>query len=325
MPSQNYYKILGVRRDASTEEIKRTFRRLARKYHPDVNPQGPKSADKFREVHSAYLILVDEERRKMFDTLLDVEDNPESYSENTPSSLHKRTWVYSTSDLGAKSSDVINLKQTGTQYEEAGDYVSEDYFDKLQNIIDISHANVEYEENTSPVVGDDLRYDLHISFKESFTGGQRKFRFIDPKTGQKKSLLINFPKGVKDGHKLALEGRGMPGKNGGQDGDLYVVIHVEDHDFFSREGDDLILSREIPYSMAILGGEISVETLDGGMTVEVPKKTKDGAYLRVKSWGFYNDANQTRGDLLVKVKIFVPDRINLFQKRVIEELKKLGL
>ncbi len=319
---KDYYAILGIDKDSTKDEIKKAYRKLARRFHPDINPQEPSSGEKFVEINKAYIILSDVKRREMYDTIWDVEINPQAYQDVKGVPISKRTWVFRTPEIKVEPSNYIKLNRTSR---ETRAIKKTDVFKDLPTVFDVSKINKNIRESSAPRDGDDLRYDLEISFMESFNGGQKQFRFMDPSSDTKKSLIISYSKGVRDGNILRLEGKGMPGVAGGSNGDLYVVIRVKSHQTLKRKGDDVIVVQEIHYTTAILGGEISVSGIVENFKIIVPPKTKDSTLLRVLERGFFNDSNQKRGDFLVKVKIKVPDRINAFQKKKLDELRNLGL
>lgn len=320
---EDYYKILDLERDATLEEIKRSYLKLARRYHPDVNPKEDKSGEKFKQVNRAYVLLSNSNRRRMYDAIRDVEKDPFKYQKKeTP--ISRRTWSVDIKEGVREDSNVINFSKVNKSNKHKGI----DPFSDLRNIVDLTEKESDtIEGGGSPSFrrGEDLRYDLEIPFMEAFNGTKKKFKFRDPKTGDIKSLIIHLGRGVYDNYKLRLEGKGMPGKKGGESGDLYVVVHVKKHPKFRRIEDDIYISREIKYSTAILGGKIKAEGIEGNLRVNVPPLTKDSSLLKVRQKGFYNLESQKRGDLFIEVRIKVPESLNEKQKEEIEDLKNLGL
>jgi curved DNA-binding protein len=320
---EDYYKILDLERDATLEEIKRSYLKLARRYHPDVNPKEDKSGEKFKQVNRAYVLLSNSNRRRMYDAIRDVEKDPFKYQKKeTP--ISRRTWSVDIKEGVREDSNVINFSKVNKSNKHKGI----DPFSDLRNIVDLTEKEsdtIEGEGSPSFRRGEDLRYDLEICFMDAFNGTKKKFKFRDPKTGDIKSLIIHLGRGVYDNYKLRLEGKGMPGKKGGESGDLYVVVHVKKHPKFRRIEDDIYISREIKYSTAILGGKIKAEGIEGNLRVNVPPLTKDSSLLKVRQKGFYNLESQKRGDLFIEVRIKVPESLNEKQKEEIEDLKNLGL
>ncbi len=329
----NYYRLLKVSKNATKEEIKIAFFKLARKYHPDVNPEENKSGEKFKEINRAYIILSDDKRREIYDKIRDVEENPSFYQNRRGFPGSKRTWVYKTPDIlkgqhsKIKSPPEIRLYQDVHNSNKPKSY---DFFNGLEKVIDVSSKKGDFtqsktiRESNVPRDGNDLRYDMEISFMESFRGGEKTFRFQDPVSDLKKNLIVKFEKGIKDNQKLRIKGRGMPGINGGKPGDLYVVIHVKNHPRFKRKDDDVYIERVIPFTTAILGGNIEVPGLEKKLKINIPPCTKNSKII-VENQGFFNMKSNIRGNLYVKIRIKIPDEINDFQRKKLEELRDLGL
>jgi DnaJ-class molecular chaperone len=337
--AKNYYDILGVEKTASKEEIKRAFRKMARKYHPDVNPDEAKSGEKFKEINEAYSILSDDKKREMFDKFGVVDGDPSMYQQwggRAPSGgqVHRSpdgtTYYYSTSgspgnvdfsDIFSNFGNSQNSRRTGgfDVFNDLGDI-----FDVFSNRGGSTRARSPNYRNI-PREGEDLRYDMEISFMEAFHGGKSKVQYKDPTDGTDKVLTVTIPRGVKEGQKLRLKGKGMPGENGGPSGDLYIVVHVKKHKIFERDEDDVYITQEIPFTTAVLGGKIQVPGIENKITVTIPAGTKDSSMLRLKNKGFYKINSQERGNLLIKVKIEVPKRLNRKQKELLEQLKELGI
>ncbi|MBD3195316.1 MAG: DnaJ domain-containing protein [Candidatus Lokiarchaeota archaeon] len=324
---KDYYKVLGVNKSATTADIKRAYRKLARKYHPDVNPKEDKSGEKFKIINRAYVILNNKKRRIMYDTIRDVEKNPAAYREKNSIPGSKRQWTYNITKGKIKPEKFIKLQRVSASSITSEDpFEDHEIFDSLNNIIDVSWNSSTSRRSGLPRDGDDLRYDLHIDFVEAYYGGTKEFKFFDPRSKIEKSLIVSFSRGVKNNEIIRLEGKGMPGLNGGEDGDLYVVVHVKEHFLFKRKGNNLHVLKEVNFSKAILGGVIKVEGIEGVFSVNVPPKTKDGTLLRIPEKGFYiSSENNERGDFIIEIRIRIPDKINKFQKDKILDLERLGL
>ncbi|MFX1498142.1 MAG: DnaJ C-terminal domain-containing protein [Promethearchaeota archaeon] len=332
---KDYYKILGVPKTATKEEIKRAFRKMARKYHPDVNPDEPKSGEKFKEVNEAYGILSDDKKREMYDRFGVVEGDPSSYQQWTEGfprggSVHtspdgRTTYYYSTSSNpgGFDFNEIFGNKRSSR-----GGF---DFFNDLGDIFDVfsrggtGSTRARSQSYNYPREGDDLRYDMEINFMDAFHGGKMKIQYKDPISGEIRNLTVNVPKGIKDDQKLRLKGKGMPGENGGSAGDLYIAVHIKPHSIFERREDDLYVEQEIPFSVAALGGKITVPSINNTLTVTVPPGTTDGSTLRLKNQGFSIINSEERGNLLVKIKIKIPEKVNKTQKQLIEKLQAVGL
>ena len=336
--AKDYYNVLGLEKGASKEEIKRAFRKLARKYHPDVNPDEGKSGEKFKEINEAYSILNDDKKREMYDKFGVVEGDPSSYQqwggnpggERVHRSPDGTTYYYSTSGApgNVDFNDIFSNFRSSKRSQSSGGY---DFFNDLGDIFDVfsnrggsTRARSTRNQNY-PREGDDLRYDMEISFMDAFLGGKRQVQYRDPATGSNQTLTITIPRGVRDDQKLRLKGKGMPGENGGAPGDLYIVVHVKDHDLFERDGDDVYVDHEIPFTTATLGGKTQVPGIENSISVTVPPGTADSTVLRLKEKGFYKLNSEKRGNQLVRVKIKVPHKTSKKQKELLEQLKATGL
>jgi DnaJ-class molecular chaperone len=339
--AKDYYQLLGINKGASKEEIKRAFRKMARKYHPDVNPDEPKSGEKFKEINEAYSILSDDKKREMYDKFGVVEGDTSTYNNwggapggsRVYQSPDGTTYYYSTSNSpgGFDFSDIFS-NFGGSRGNGGSRGVSGfDFFNDLGDIFDVfsnkgTSSRVKTNNfGTRPIEGDDLRYDMEIDFMDAFNGGEKRITYKDPTTGQMKTLKVKIPKGIKDQQKLRLKGKGMPGVNGGPSGDLYINVNIRSHPIFKIDGDDLLVEKEIPFTTAVLGGKIQVPGIEKTLNVTVPPGTSDGSILRLKNQGFYHTGSERRGSELVKISIIVPTKLNKVQKELLEKLQSNGL
>ena len=335
--AKDYYKTLGINKGASKEEIKRAFRKMARKYHPDVNPDESKSGEKFKEINEAYNILNDDKKREIYDKFGVVKGDTSTYQQwgGAPrdsrgySSPDGTTYYYSTS--GSPGGFDFN-EIFGNRNNSRSSFGGFDFFNDLGDIFDVfsrrgngSTRARSPHNNNSPREGDDLRYDMEIDFMDAFYGGKKKVQYKDPITGQIKTLNVNIPKGIKDDQKLRLKGKGMQGENGGPPGDLYIAIHIKKDPRFERKDDDIYIEQEVPFTTAVLGGKIQVQGIEKNLNVSIPLGTNDSSLLRLKNQGFYKINSSQRGNLLVKIKIKIPKKLNKNQKELLERLKESGL
>ncbi len=344
MPKKDYYKVLGVDKSASKDEIKRAFRKKARKYHPDVNPDEPRSGEKFKEINEAYRILSDDEKREMYDKFGVVEGEMPSQDQwggfgdtgegggrvyRTPDG---RTVYYSTSGSPGGGFDFSDIFGGGRGGGIGGGF---DFFSDLKDIFDVFGGGSRGGRRTSgqrytsrttmPREGEDLKYDMSIDFMEAYYGGKKRIQYRNPTTGTTETLTVKIPRGIMEGQKLRLKGKGMPGSDGGKAGDLYINIHINDHPVFERRGDDIYITEEIPFTTAVLGGKVSVQGIDRSLNVTVPAGTEDSTTLRLKNQGFPKVNSNERGNLMVKIKIKVPSKLNKKQKELLRQLKETGL
>ena len=335
--SKDYYKVLGISKNASKEEIKRAFRKMARKYHPDVNPDEQKSGEKFKEINEAYTILSDDKKKEMYDKFGVVDGEPSNYQQrgrggsqggNVYQGPDGTTYYYSGSGSpgGFDFNDIFGQSRRSRKKSSGNDYFNDlgDIFDVFSNLGGSTRARSNRPTNYQRE-GEDLRYDMEIGFMDAFIGGKRKVQYKDPSTGENSNLTINIPRGIRDDHKLRLKGKGMPGENGGNAGDLYIVVHIQQHDQFKREEDDIYINQEILFTTAVLGGKIQVPGIEKNITVSVPPNTKDNTVLRLKNKGFYKLNSEERGNQLLTIHVKIPSKVSKKQKELLEELKTTGL
>ena len=337
--AKDYYKILGLEKNASKDEIKRAFRKLARKYHPDVNPDEPKTGERFKEINEAYSILSDDKKREMYDKFGVVEGDPSSYQQwgggmpqggRVQRGPDGTTYYYSTSGSPG-GFDFSEIFGNGGKSRSSRGFGGFDFFNDLGDIFDVFSKqgtstrvrNGGFENR--PVEGDDLRYDMEIDFMDAFQGGNRKISYKDPNTGQQTTITVKIPRGIKNQQKLRLKGKGMPGLNGGPPGDLYINVNIRSHPNFKLKGSDIYTEKEIPFTTAVLGGKIEVPGIEKDLNVTVPAGTKDGSLLRLKNQGFYETGSETRGNHLIKIRIKVPKKLKKEQRELLEKLQKTGI
>ncbi|MHA1785636.1 MAG: DnaJ C-terminal domain-containing protein [Candidatus Helarchaeota archaeon] len=330
---KDLYKILGIKKGASEEDIKRAFRKMARKYHPDVNPGDKTAEQKFKEVNEAYQILMDPKKKEMYDKFGVIDGDPSSgpFGAGGP---HVRkgpggyTYTWSSSGPGGFDfSEIFGRKSGKRSHVNIGDF---DFFNDLGDIFDVfggggrstrGRRNVRV-----PQAGEDLRYDLSITFEESFFGAKKVIKYQKPNSTKMKTLTVTIPRGIKNGQKLRIAGEGMPGTNGGQNGDLYINVIVEKHPIFTRKNDDLLCEVSIPLTTAILGGKIKVPSIEKeNLTINIPPGTQPEGKLRLKGKGFYRMNSSERGNQIVKIKVMIPRKLTSKQKEYVEKLREEGL
>lgn len=290
---KDYYKILGVNKDASEEEIKKAFRKLAHVYHPDK--AGGDEA-KFKEANEAYAVLSDKKKRAQYDT----------YGSAGPGAGGFQGGF----DPSGFGFDFSGFGQGGFDPGDLGDILSSMFGGRRVRR------------------GRDIAVDIELSFQESIFGAERKV-VINSKFVKQKEVAIAVPPGIDDGQMIRLSGMGEI-LEGGLPGDLYVKVHVRKHPYLRKEGFNLIMDLPVKLSEALLGSDKTIHTLDGEITLKVPAGTKHGTILRVKGRGVpYAQSMSTgkagRGDLYARVLIEIPEKLSKESKKLIEELKKQGL
>lgn len=310
MDFKDYYKILGVDKKASADDLKKVYRKLARKYHPDVNPGNKESEEKFKEISEAYEVLSDPEKRQKYDQL---------------GADWKR--YEQAGHPGGGGFDWSKYAQQGGggggQYQYQGDFEGfggggfSDFFENLFG--GFGGGRQTRQGGRHAFKGQNYTAELDISLEEAYRGTARILNI----NGQQ--LRINIKPGVADGQKLRLAGKGGAGANGGPAGDILINVHVHGDARYRRQGNDLYKDQEVDLYTALLGGEITVETLGGSaIKMKIPAETQNGATLRLKGKGFpvYGQAEQY-GDLYLKIQVQIPKNLSEKEKALVKELAAL--
>lgn len=319
MPEKEYYKILGVDKKASEEEIKKAYRKLAMKYHPDRNKGDKKAEEKFKELSEAYAVLSDKEKRKQYDTV-------------GSAGFHQR---YSQEDIfqGFDFSNLFKEFGMGGGFENifgqrsgrpGGGAYKTYTFNRGGQPFDYEDAYSQYAGASRPQRGMDQMYELAITLKEAGLGAEKQLSFPTGKTMEK--VMVKIPPGISTGKKLRIPGKGEPGQAGGPAGDLFIQIKVLEDPVFKLEEQNLVVEKEINFSEAVLGTKVEVPTLDAkSLQVKIPSGTQAQSKLRLKGYGIPILGGKGKGDLLVKVLIKIPKKLSDRQKKLVEELAQEGL
>jgi curved DNA-binding protein len=311
MEFKDYYKILGVEKTASKEEISKAFRKLAVKYHPDKNPNNKTAEEKFKEITEAHEVLSDPEKRKKYDAL---GTNWNQYRSTG------RGFEDFFSQFGG------TRRGSGTTYEFSGDFGDlfggmgggfsdffESFFGKGGRQ---SRSGFGAQGFQSVPEGVDVEADLHISLEEAFNGSERQINIAG------KKLKIKINPGTSDGQKLRLKGLGKSSVHVGTKGDLFLNIHILQHPFYEIKDGELFYNLDIDLYTAVLGGKEEIKTLDGKkISIKIPEGTESEKILRLKGLGLKR-ANE-RGDLFVNIHLTIPKNLSKKEKELFKELSKL--
>ncbi|NLL05955.1 MAG: J domain-containing protein [Clostridiaceae bacterium] len=307
MKYKDYYNILGVDKNATSDAIKKAYRKLAKKYHPDANPNDKKAEEKFKEVSEAYEVLGDAEKRKKYDTFGSEVNFQDGYDFD-PSSYgfaNNVRYEYRT-NVGGGYSDFFNS------------FFGEDGFD-LGSIF--GGVGTKHRRQSYAAKGSDVEAIIEILPEEGFVGIEKSVS-IRGRNGEK-SLSFKIPKGVKDGEKIRFKGQGRPGINGGSNGDLYLIVKFKKGSRFEIEGKDLFTTLDIMPWEAALGDEKPIETLDGRILIKIPPGIQTDNKIRVAGKG-YTDRSGIRGDLYIKMRIVNPKIISPEVKKLYSKLRDVA-
>lgn len=301
MNFKDYYKILGVSKSSSQDEIKKAYRKLAVKYHPDKNVNNKVSEEKFKEINEAYEVLGNTDKRKKYD---DLKDNWQYY-QNTGGDSRGFDW--------SKWANTSRGKREYTFGEE--EYFGGGFSDFFESIFGDGFGRREHKRSESPSKGQDVEAEMEISLEEAYSGTSRQLR-IDGEV-----LKIRIKPGARDKQVLRLKGKGGTGRHGGPQGDIYIKVHIPTHPHYERKGDDLYCEVPVTLYIALLGGKAPIRTLKGIMNINVAKGTENGKILRLKGLGMPNYENPLEfGSLYAKVNIQLPQSLTDKELALFKEL-----
>lgn len=310
MEFKDYYKILGVDKNATQEEIKRAYRKLAMKYHPDRNPGDKSAEEKFKEITEANEVLSDPEKRKKYDALganwkqyehagQGFDDFFSQFGSTQGGGGQTYTFSGGLGDLFGNLGGFSDFFESffGSRGRKQSGFTSHDY-------------------GQQSVAGIDLEAELNITLEEAFNGGERIIN-VD---GKKVKIKIN--PGIKDGQRLRLKSLGRARTLNGQRGDLYLNIHILQHPFYEIKDSDLYYNLDIDLYTAVLGGKEFIRTIDGKtISIKIPEGTDSGSILRLKNLGMIKDSG--RGDLFVRINVTVPKNLSEEEKQLFKKLQSL--
>lgn len=304
MAENDYYKILGVDKSASSAEIKKAYRKMAMKYHPDHSKGDKASEEKFKEISEAYAVLSDEDKRKQYDTFGSAGFN-QRYSQED---------IFRNFDFG----DIFKEFGFGGRGFSTGDGGFRFSFGGGGSPFGGRSAR-----QPAPK-GSDLVYELPLTLQEVATGTDKTISFQHQ--GRTQNINVKVPKGMISGKKLRLTGKGEPSPYGGAAGDLYIRSVVLEDPNFTIENHDLVVNREIKLTEAVLGTQITIPTIEGKeLTLKIPPGTRHKTKMRLGGHGIPHMKGQGRGDLFVQILINMPSRLTREQKKLMAQLADTGL
>jgi len=294
----DYYKVLGVDKNASTEDIKKAYRKLARKHHPDLNPNDKEAHKKFQQINEANEVLSDPEKRKKYDQ-------------------YGKDWQHAEQFEQARQQQQRQYANYGSSGESfAGDFGGEDFSDFFASMF--GGGGGRSQRRTAGFKGQDYEAELHLSLREAAKTHQQTL------TVNGKKIRITIAAGVENDQKIKLKGHGAPGVNGGPNGDLYITFKIAEDPKFKRLGSDLYTTEEVDLYTMILGGEVMIETLNGKVKLKLQPTTQNGTKVRLKGKGFpvYKQEGQF-GDLYVTYQAKLPAHLSDKEKELFTQLSQL--
>jgi curved DNA-binding protein len=310
MEYKDYYKILGVERNAAEKEIKRAYRQLARKYHPDVNPGDRKAEERFKEINEAYEVLSDAEKRRKYDEL-GANYQRWQRAGGRPGDFDWSQWMG-----GAPGGRVhVEYGDLNDLFGGAGGF--SDFFQSIFGGMG-ARSSGPFQQGYGSARGQDVEQPVQITLEEAFGGTKRLLQ------SRGRRLEVKIPPGVRTGSRVRVAGEGGPGRGGGAAGDLYLVIEVLPNPRFRVDGDDLRVRVPVDVYTAVLGGEVPVPTLKGQVMLKIPPETQSGKVFRLRGQGMPRlGASDTRGDLYAEVEIQLPQRLSDRERELFRQLAEL--
>lgn len=298
MSKRDFYEVLGVAKSASDKEIKKAYKKLAMKFHPDKNPDDPTAADKFKEVKAAYEILMDKEKRTAYD----------QFGHN----------AFENPGMGGGRGGQQGFGQQAG-YGDFDDMFGGAFGDMFSNARG-GRGGFGGRHSTQPQKGEDLQYTMEIDLEDAISGASRVIDLpvFEGSTQTNKKLNIKIPAGIEDGGRIRLTGKGHPGVNGGPQGDVYIQMNIRLHPRYTREGNNLLCKATTDFVTAALGGKMEVNTLGGAISLKIPEGTQTGRKFRLKGKGV-TDRKGNTGDLIVQLVIETPLNLSERQKELLNE------
>jgi len=313
--TKDYYAALGVARGASEDDIKKAYRKLALQYHPDRNKGDKKAEEKFKEISEAYAVLSDKEKRAQYDQF-GAAGFRQRYSQEDI--FRGANFGDAFSGTGIDPNDILSalfggrggrggfrVNYGGGAPGGAGGFDFSQMFGGAAG------------RGGRPTDGEDLEYELPITIEEAHRGAEKHVTYQGP--AGSKEIKVRIPAGIAEGQRLRVPGRGEPSHGGGAAGDLYFTVRIEEHPIYEREGSDLVLRREVPFTLVALGGALEVPTLDGVKKVRIAAGTQPQTRIRLAGHGMAGRGGR-RGDFYLIVVPRVPVKLSARQKKLLEQL-----
>jgi DnaJ-class molecular chaperone len=309
MGDRDLYDILGVERTASPEEIKRAYRKLAKKHHPDHNPNDPKAEIAFKEIQHAYSVLKDKDKREHYDRFGHFGAG-DFQTDQTGHNVY--TW-----GTGGSRINVEDLEDLFSGFSSAG-AAERGPFERFFRQAGVGQGR----KRSRPVRGKDLRHRINLAFEQAILGATVEVDIPSATSGanQGETLNVKIPPGIEDGKRIRLKNKGMPGTDGGPRGDMFLICAVRPHRYFRREERDVYIDLPLTIPEAALGTKVDVPTLAGVITLTIPPGTSGGTKLRLKGRGVPAHGGKPAGDQFIVVRVIVPKHLTAEQVKLMEQL-----
>jgi curved DNA-binding protein len=291
--SKDYYAVLGVDRNADATTIKKAYRKLAQKYHPDKNPDNKSAEEEFKKITEAYAVLSDADKKRQYD----------QYGANGFEQRFSQEDIFRNMNVN----DIF------------GGFGGEDLFSQLFG----GGGQRPHSRRRAPSKGQDYSMQISIPFRLAVTGGERRVDYRND--GRVEQLKVRIPAGVEAGSKLRVPGKGGANPMGGQAGNLYLQIEIDPDPVFSREGQDLQVRIKVPFSGICLGSSAEVPTLDSPKRIKISAGMQPGQRIRLRGFGVPATAKKPKGDLYVVIEVAVPESLSAEQQQLLEQLREAGL
>lgn len=319
MDYKDYYTILGVARGADQSEIKKAYRKLARQYHPDANPNDEAAIERFKEINEAYEVLSDPDKRSKYDQF----GSAWRQAEQAGGGFDWTAWASQSGGGfgGQQGGGYRTYQNVDDLFGGSGGF--SDFFETLFGMDETGGTTTRTRSRSrtggfSGQRGRDVDYPVSVTLSEAYHGTTRRLN----KDGR--TVTVKIPAGVKTGSRIRIAKEGDPGTPGGQPGDLYLVIEVEDDPSFERDGDNLTTTIDVPLYTSMLGGAVGVRTLDGNVKLTIPAETQNGSRFRLKGKGMPSLKDpDTHGDLYAIVNVKLPTGLSERERTLLSELRQL--
>lgn len=319
--AEDYYQVLGIDKKASPDDIKKAYRKLALKWHPDKNPNNKAAEEKFKKISEAYAVLSDTEKRQQYDQFGSTDRFRQQYSQedifrNFDLDEILKSFGFGGARGGGRTTFRTSRRGGGGARDEYEDDPFAGIFGGMRGGRQ-QYANM-------PQKGQDAEYNLSVTLEESVFGADKKISF--QLENRIEDINVKIPAGISSGKKLRLPGKGLSGVNGGPNGDLYLNINVLPHPIFARDGNDLYIEKTIKFTQAILGTSIDVPMLDGTTKrIKIAPGTQNNTKIRMKGFGVPGFKGSLKGDQYIKINVDVPRKLSDRQMKLIQQLSDDGI